>query len=566
MKEARHQQAHQPLGSRAHHIGKRRAVSRLSGIALAAASLTFLAQPPSLAAPHSATDAPNPACVDVAPSLLTAHMVESATSTLIPATVQRPAYCQVDLVPERAIKIRVALPLNATDGGMRGELTGAWNGRVLNMGGGGYAGSLSDLSFALQRGEVGSTTDTGHNTAWCNAVNSRTGLSNAQPDCGLAGGGFVLDPRGKLLSSQVKDFINRSLYDQTIWALKLTKAYYGESARRNYWVGGSTGGRQGWEMAQQHGDLYDGFLLGYPAMNWNRFIIGEAWPAVVVNELLGPQGLAPAKSDAANAAAVAACDSQDGTTDRVVAEPRRCHFDARKVSGLTAQEARAVNLIWDGPRDARGDRLWGGITRGTSFSTLLPGGSAMSPMIETYVRYWLEQNDDYDWRTHLTIENFPQAFEASYRKFERTAATDSTDLSAVRRHNGKILYYLGTNDPLIVPFGSYNYQQRLFDRYGVEDTRTFVRTFYFPNVGHSAPDLTGTAPPLSQLLDSLQAWTERGKAPESFDQWDAAAGVERTICAYPDTAIAAGSDAPCPTRTSVPDDLVAASLTAKDRR
>ncbi|MFJ9008561.1 tannase/feruloyl esterase family alpha/beta hydrolase [Streptomyces canus] len=158
------------------------------------------------------------------------------------------------------------------------------------MGGSGYAGNLLDLSFAVQRGEVGSTTDTGHNPAWCNAVNPRTGLSNAQPDCGLAGGGFVLDPRGELLSSQVKDFINRSLFTQTTWALQLTKAYYGEAARRNYWVGSSTGGRQGWWMAQQHGDLYDGFLLGYPAMNWNRFIIGEAWPAVVVNELLGPQG------------------------------------------------------------------------------------------------------------------------------------------------------------------------------------------------------------------------------------------------------------------------------------
>ncbi|WP_370266014.1 tannase/feruloyl esterase family alpha/beta hydrolase [Streptomyces sp. V4I8] len=98
-------------------------------------------------------------------------------------------------------------------------------------------------------------------------------------------------------------------------------------------------------------------------------------------------------------------------------------------------------------------------------------------MIETYVRYWLEQDAGYDWRRHLTIENFPQAFEASYRKFQATASTDSTDLSAVRRNNGKILCYLGVNDPLIVPFGSYNYQQRLFDRYGVEGTRSFVRTF-----------------------------------------------------------------------------------------
>ncbi|WP_192583336.1 hypothetical protein [Streptomyces albicerus] len=54
-------------------------------------------------------------------------------------------------------------------------------------------------------------------------------------------------------------------------------------------------------------------------------------------------------------------------------------------------------------------------------------------------------------------------------------------------------------------------------------------------------------------------------AREHRRQRDAAAGVERTIRTYPDTATAAGSDAPCRTRTRVPADLAAASLTARDR-
>ncbi|MGW3287222.1 tannase/feruloyl esterase family alpha/beta hydrolase [Streptomyces sp. NPDC001002] len=535
----------------------------LPGAAVTAALTLLIAQPPAVAA---ARPTAAPSCADLSAGLLAGHQVRSATSTLVPATDKVPAHCRVDLVPERDINVRVTLPLSGTDGGTGGDLSGAWNGRVLNIGGGGYVGFVPDTTFALQRGEVGSSTDTGHNTAWCNATNPTTGVANAQPNCGLAGGGFVLDPAGKLLTSQVEDFIDRSEHAQTIWALDLAKTYYGTAARWNYWVGGSTGGRQGSQMAQRHGGLYDGFLLGYPAINWNRFIVGEAWPAVVVNELLGAKGLSPAKSDAANAAAVAACDGLDGVEDKVIAEPRRCTFDASKVSGLTPAEAEAVNLIWDGPRDADGNRLWGGLTRGTSFSVLLPGGNSMSPLIETYLRNWLAQDAGYDWRAGLTMENFPKTFEASYRKFEKTASTDSTDLSDVRRNNGKILYYVGTNDPLIAPFNSYNYQQRLFDRYGVQDTRSFVRSFYFPDVGHTEPTLTGTASALSQLLDALQAWTEHGKAPESFDQKDTAAGVERTICAYPDTAVGAGSDAPCKTRTTVPADLAAASRTAKDRR
>ncbi|MDX6744225.1 tannase/feruloyl esterase family alpha/beta hydrolase [Actinocorallia sp. A-T 12471] len=534
---------------------RRRRLSRLTGGgALALAALMLLAQP-TAAGPKPKPK--TPACADLA-----SRLPKSATATLVAATPTVPAYCQVDVVPERDIHVRIALPLSAADRGVGGKVSGAWNGRVINQGGSGYAGIIGTPVFAVQRGEVGSHTDTGHNAAWCDAINPKTGKPNAQPNCGLAGGGFVLPPGGKLSTSQVRDFINRSLYVQTTWALKLTKTYYGKEARRNYWAGASTGGRQGWEMAQRYGDLFDGYLIGYPAMNWNRFIIAEAWPAVVVNDLLGPGGLSPAKSDAANAAAVAACDDLDGVRDGVIAEPRRCDFDARKVPGLSAQEAKAVNMIWDGPTDAKGKRLWGGITRGTSFGTLLPGGTGMGALIETYVRYWLYEDATFDWRSRLTIRNFPEAFAHSQRKFAKTAATDDTDLSDVRRARAKIVYYVTTNDPLIVPFGSYNYQQRLFDRYGVKGVRENVRTFYFPNVAHTEPTLTGPASAQTQLFDALQTWTEGGPAPTSFRQLDRGTGVQRTICAYPDLALATT----CKPITKVPSDLAAASRTAHDPR
>lgn len=526
-------------------------------IILAALGALLVPLLPALAAPAAA--AAGVRCADI-PRLLASKGV-AAASELVSATPNAPAHCRVDLVPERAINIRVGLPLSAADGGTGGAHAGAWNGRVINLGGGGYGGSVPDVSMALRRGEVGSATDTGHSAAWCNAIAPETGRSNAQPDCGLAGGGFVLDPAGDLLGAQVKDFMRRSLEQQTTWALRLSGLYHRAPAVRNYWVGASTGGRQGWEMAQRYGERYDGFLLGFPAVNWNRFIIAEAWPAVVVDELLGPGGLSPAKSDAANAAAVAGCDGDDGVVDGTIAEPRRCRFDAAEVDVLSSAEARAVNLIWDGPRTADGGRLWGGITRGTSFSTLLPGGTGMNPMIETYLRYWLYQDAEFDWREELTIENFPEAFAFSERKFRTVAATDATDLSGVRRGGAKIISYHGTNDSLIVPFGSYNYQQRLFDRYGVAGTRSFARTFYFPGVDHFFPTLDGGGPAQEQLFDALVAWTEKGRAPEHFSQ-TFGPGQKRTVCAFPDSATGNG---PCQTNERVPGDLVAESRTVMDR-
>jgi hypothetical protein len=115
-----------------------------------------------------------------------------------------------------------------------------------------------------------------------------------------------------------------------------------------------------------------------------------------------------------------------------------------------------------------------------------------------------------------------------------------------------------------VPFNTYKYQQRLFDRYGVKTTRAFVRTFFFPGMGHNDPTLAESGTACDQLLDALQAWVERGKAPESFAQV-AGPGQTRTICAYPDVAVTRGNAASCKPQNEVPADLAAASRTIAEQ-
>ena len=167
----------------------------------------------------------------------------SASAQVVAASGTLPAYCDVKLEEQPAINIEVALPLNAAGGGTGGSADGAWNGTDPDIGNRGYAGSIPPASalysvgLALSRGDVGSATDSGHSPAWCDAINPLTGPPNSQPDCGEVGGGFVLEPENNLLGYQVSDFIKTSELDQTLWALRLTKAYYGQPARWNYWVG-----------------------------------------------------------------------------------------------------------------------------------------------------------------------------------------------------------------------------------------------------------------------------------------------------------------------------------------
>ena len=239
----------------------------------------------SLALPAAAAEMQ---CSHLAAKILEHDNILAATSSIVPAAGTTPAYCLVNLTQQPAINIRVGLPLNALEGGTGGAPgRGAWNGKIQNLGGGGYAGMFGSggatAAGPVMSGYVGSETDTGHNAEFCAA--------NGHPNCGAAlifpvlfGGAFVLDRDNELLKWQVKDFITDSLVAQTRWALELARTYYGRKAERNYWTGCSTGGRQGFEMAQRFGDLFDGFLVGAPAFNWNRFIIGEQWPPVVAKD------------------------------------------------------------------------------------------------------------------------------------------------------------------------------------------------------------------------------------------------------------------------------------------
>ena len=517
-----------------------------------------------------------PSCAGLATLIKSDPSILAATSVITPASGNTPAYCQINLTQYHAINIRVGLPLSALDGGT-GGVQGAWNGKIQNLGGGGFAGSVGAVTAPVATRYVGSSTDTGHSVAWCNAINPDTGLPNAQPNCGSGGAGFVLAPNNQLIDYQVTDFITDSLHAQVTWSLTLASLYYGMPAQRNYWNGCSTGGRQGFEMAQKYAELFDGFLVGSPAMNWNRFQTAELWPPVAVKELVGPAGVSPAKSNAANAAAIAACDANDGVMDGLINEPRRCTFDARSLictggpsdpaTCLTPAEADAINRIWDGPRNTDGARLWGGLTMGTSFGILLPGGVNASGLPLPYEQDWVHQDPSWDWRT-LTFDNFADELRLSDEKFQATASTDNPNLDTIRSHGGKIIHYHGISDPLIVPFGSYNYVQRLFDRYGVPGAQAFIRSFFYPGNGHCGG---GNAPLITanDLFTALVNWVENGVAPDYIvASQNLGGGATRTrkVCKYPDEATYSGSGSTdsqasfaCITHDREPADLAAFS-------
>jgi hypothetical protein len=499
--------------------------------------------------PSIAQAAPLPNCSALAAQLATSEGISAATSAIQPAAGVHKSYCLVNITvselsgpkngylpgQSQAIKIGIGLPLSAADGGT-GGVQGAWNERIEDLGGGGYAGNVGSVTGATDAGYAGSSTDTGH--------------SGAQQ------GTFALNPDNTLNWGLIRDFAFNGIHQQAVWTKRLTQMYYGKGPKFTYWNGCSTGGRQGHQQAQKYPKDFDGILAGAPAFNWDRFIPSEQWGEIAMNQEVGAP-ISTAKLNAVKSASIAACDAIDGITDGVIQDPRACHYDAKAfvctgspsdpANCLTAAEASAVNKIWDGPPGPKaGERLWFGLERGTTFAGL--DGTLPFSISTQWFQYWVDQNPAFDWHT-ITEATFANQFKQSELKFHDVIGTDDPDLSEFREHGGKMIIYHGLADLLIMPRGSYNYYNRATKRAGgLSHVQKFYRFFPYPGNSHcsgnpdqpNAPLISGT-----DLFNALVNWVEHGVAPDSIIAFNnanpALATVSRPICKYPDKLVYNGS-------------------------
>jgi pimeloyl-ACP methyl ester carboxylesterase len=433
-----------------------------------------------------------------------------------PPITALPPFCEVSIVVSPAINIEIWLPLPA-----------AWNTRFRGVGGGGYAGTISwsALAIAVEGGSSTASTDTGH--------------SAFAPNNGLGGGGFALNqPADTLNFGLIEDFAERSELELAHKGKAVTRAFYGTGPRFSYWTGCSTGGRQGWIMAQRHPEEYDGLVTGSPAFNWDRFIPAELWGEVVMKDEVGAP-ISPAKLTAVSNAAVAACAGHSGdgtlTTDAFLADPRLCTFNPAQMSCsaqpgnpncLTSQEAGAVSKIWDGPRDAKGQRLWFGLDRGATLLAL--DGPTPFTIATDHFAYWIHQNPSFDWHT-VTESSFVTDFFTSEAKFEDVIGTDSTDLDDFIDHKSKDITYHGSADQLIFSRGTVNYFERLRKKYGADKVDQFARLFRVPGMGHctggAGPNAFGNndfggppvpADPQHDVFQALINWVEFGNPPDQI--------------------------------------------------
>jgi len=76
---------------------------------------------------------------------------------------------------------------------------------------------------------------------------------------------------------EVEAWIHNAISIFTPLAKSLVALYYGQEARYSYYSGCSTGGAQGFALAQYHPELFDGIVAGSPGNWYSHLALSFLW-------------------------------------------------------------------------------------------------------------------------------------------------------------------------------------------------------------------------------------------------------------------------------------------------
>ncbi len=461
------------------------------------------------------------------------------SATIVPAAGSLPEYCDVrgTILPE--IGFAVKMPTR-------------WNGRLFVAGNGGKAGNIEHeaMEAGLTKGYAAVSTDTGHD-------------NKKEP-----GATFARGNREKEI-----DFGYRAVHETVVTAKDIISMYYGRPAVFSYFVGCSTGGRQGLMEAQRYPRDFNGIIAGSPVYNYLSQQMLAPWyvQALFTRDSVGI-GPVPLKNriipieklEVLGKVVYEKCDGVDGLKDGIITDPRKCPFDPEKdlpvCSGdtdvttcFTPAQIKALKKVYGG-MFSKGELIFPTLSVGAEipqegvdiayggWDTWLIGRGTQRPFI--YLLMWdafkylcfEKDQPSYEFLTDFDIDRDPPKLEFMRRFLD---ATDP-DLSLFFKNGGKLMVSHGWGDAGVPPLGTIRYYEQVLDFVGPK-TKDSFKLYMVPGMYHCKG---GPGPNTFDLLESLVNWVERGIAPEGIVASHITNGkVDRTrpLCPYPQVPTYKGS-------------------------
>ncbi|MEW5980528.1 MAG: tannase/feruloyl esterase family alpha/beta hydrolase [Acidobacteriota bacterium] len=412
-------------------------------------------------------------------------------------------YCMVKGYVTPSVGFEVRLP------------TTRWTQRYLQLGCGALCGATKIGGFTnplvaqqnpmYQRGElVLAATDTGHS-----------------PGSLFDGTWAAGDPQLRI------DFAYRGVHVTSIAAKAIMQAYYGQKPKFSYFVGCSEGGREAAMESQRYPEDFNGIISGSPAINFltqNTFY--HAWNARANADVNGHLVITPDKLPILHAAALAACDVQDGLHDSIISEPDSCHYDPvvtqcrpgqDPATCLSAAQVQAARLIYQGARDEKGNQL---VIRGplpgselqwNEYVTIPLGGSeTISTYLSTFVSKYMACSQIRPIEYTLADFRFDEATFAQLADMHTIYDALDPNLSDFEAAGSKLILWHSLGDGSISAVNTVAYYKEVEKLMGADRTRKFALLYLFPGGNHCN---SGRTPIVADLFSALARWVERNVVP-----------------------------------------------------
>jgi hypothetical protein len=440
-----------------------------------------------------------------------------------PAIGPLAAHCRVDGVINRrkgidgqefGIRFAIALPDKAT-----------WNGDFMMQGGGGANGivaypagaSYTGEKPALSRGFAVASTDTGHK--------SKSGGFDFS---------FMRDQQAYL------DFAFLANAEVANVAKQIIAHYYAKPAEYSYFVGCSTGGREGMILSQRYPTVFNGIVSGDPAMRTGLSNLAiSQWIPVAYNQAAptdssGKPQIDKFLSDSDRKifmdALMNRCDAKDGVVDGMISDPLGCDFDPTVVACkpgqaeacIAPEKIVAIKKAFAGPKNAYGTQIYPGFLYDAGIA--MKGG--VSGLLAVGTRGIF---GPYTTATELDVDK------AALHASDPLVEPASTNLSTFSANGGKLIFFHGDSDPWFSALDTVGFYKSLAETNGgAEKVAEWSRIFLVPGMAHC-----GGGPGLDHfdMLSAVVDWVEKGNAPVSvIATGQAFPGRSRPLCAYPEHA------------------------------
>ncbi|MGA9658380.1 MAG: tannase/feruloyl esterase family alpha/beta hydrolase [Asticcacaulis sp.] len=512
--------------------------------------------------------------------LMSASFVTQGTAlkSSMGPSVTLPAHCDITgIMHERAglngqayaIRFHMRLPVK-------------WNMRFVFQGGGGSNGDIGDAmgagagaTSALDQGYAVVSQDSGHD----NAINTDP-AHNGQV-------AFGFDPVSRA------DYGHTSLKVVADTAKAIIRIYYGRGPLYSYFIGCSKGGQEGMTFATLYPDEFDGIIAGAPGFALPRAAVAEAWDVQSFGALLKTSDSKPANFMGLNAtysdadmtlvrtAILTACDKDDGLSDGIVGDYLACSDDkvipqlqaiacanAKTEACLSPAQIKALVASHNGPVNSAGRslyagwfwpsgiagndwRLWkiGSSNGQVPALNVLLGGSSLASVFTTPPTVLGPNPQSYfEYQMAFDMDRDAPGIYAVQAPFTTSAWHDvgsrSTDLSAFRRHGGKLMVPHGESDPVFSLKDTLDWYDAVNVRNGGKAS-LFARVFPVPGMCHCGG---GQATSQYDAFGALVSWVEKQQAPDYLlatapegSPWPER---QRPICAYPEVARYKGTGNP----------------------